>query len=265
MIRLFAILLTLVITNVALQPPRSSAAAEIPADWKIDNVRRSESARGTETVEILNLHGDLRIRPTDEDEIYLSAMIQRHADDPLRAEIATGHEDSTLHLDVSYPEIDGFVPAEQPADWRKRRVDLTVFVPAKRPLTIETDRGLLEVKGLDHGITARSAHGDIVLATGGPVTARTERGSITCRFTDSDWPRPAELETLTGSITVTLPAAADTTVIMTTLGELTTDFSLTVTRPSDSERKTARAIIGKGTVELLMTSNRGNLKLLRQP
>ena len=240
-------------------------AAEIPTDWVIDNVRRTEPTRGSERIEIRNLQGDLRIRPNDQDEVYLSAMIQRHAEDPLRAEILTESGDGTYRIEVSYPPAAGDKMVADPPEWQKRRVDLTVFVPAKRPIRLETDRGLLEVKGLEHGIEARSAHGNITVSTGGPLVARTGRGSITCRFSATDWQSPVELETLTGPIAVTLPADANTTVTMTTFGELTTDYSLTVSQPNRQIPKTAQATIGKGERELFMTSNRGNLKLVREP
>jgi len=240
-------------------------ATEIPADWNIDNVRQSEPTGGAEIIEIRNLHGDLRVRPVDEEEVSWSAMIQRHADDPLRADIQTSGEGSTFRIEVRYPEVESFEPADQPESWNKRRVDMTLFVPAKRQLIIETARGLIEVKGLDRGVSARSQSGDIVLSTAGPVTAFTERGSITAQFSATDWESAVQLETLTGAITVTLPPTADTTVTMTTSGELTTDFSLTIDQQPGSERKTARATTGKGESELSMTSSRGNLKLLRSP
>jgi hypothetical protein len=240
-------------------------AAEVPTDWVIDTVRRTAPTLGSERLEIRNLFGDLRIRPTDQDEIQLSAMIQRHVDDPRRAGIITGDSDGTYRIEVSYPALERAAPATDPPEWRKRRVDLTVFVPAKRPVRLETDRGLLEVKGLDRGIEARSAHGDISVATGGPLIARTGRGSITCHFSATDWRAAVELETLTGPIGVILPAEADVAVTMTTFGELTTDYSLTVSRASRLTPKTAHATIGQGGRELFMTSNRGNLKLVREP
>jgi hypothetical protein len=240
-------------------------ATEVSTDWIIDNVRRTEPTRGSVRIEIRNLFGDLRIRPSDQDEIYLSAMLQRHSEDPLRAEIVTGPVDGTYRIEVTYPPPEGGELVADLPEWQKRRVDLTVFVPAKRPIRLETDRGLLEVKGLEHGIEAWSAHGNITVSTGGPLIARTGRGSITCRFSATDWQRPVELETLTGPIAVTLPADANTTVTMETFGELTTDYSLTVSRPNRQTPKTAQAAIGKGERELFMTSNRGNLKLVREP
>jgi hypothetical protein len=240
-------------------------AAEIPNDWTIDNVRRSESTTGAEFLEIRNLHGDLRVRPVDEEEISLSAMIQRHADDPRHPEIRTSSEGSVFRVEVLYPEAEHAEPTPLPDAWSKRRVDMTLFVPAKRPLTVETARGLIEVKGLDRGITARSASGDIVVSTAGPVNAMTEHGSIAAQFSDTTWETPIELETLTGAISVTLPQTADTSVTMTTSGDFTTDFSLTVERQPGSERKTAQATIAGGKSKLFMTSNRGSLKLLRSP
>lgn len=265
MIRAALILLVCAILAPLPGTPTLLEAAEIPDDWTIDNVRRSEPTGGAEFIELRNLHGDLRVRPADEEEISLSAMIQRHSDDPRLPEIRTSSEGSSFRIEVLYPEANDTEPTPLPDAWSKRRVDMTVFVPAKRPLTIETARGLIEIKGLNHGITARSASGDVVISTAGPVNATTEHGSITVRFSDTGWETPVELQTLTGSITVTLPQTADTAVEMTTYGEITTDFSLTIDRRPGSGRKTAQATIAGGKSKLFMTSNRGSLKLLRAP
>lgn len=265
MSRTHRILWVCVLAGLLAVPQTRSTATDIPEDWLIDNQRWTEPTTGAELIEVRNFHGDVRIRPADEEEIFLSAMIQRHVDDPLRAEIDTTREDATFRVEVRYPDVGDFDPAEHPEAWSKRRVDLTVYVPAKRPLTVETLRGLVEIKGLNHGITARSTSGDIVLATAGHATAKTERGSITARFADTDWESAVELETLTGSIAVTLPPSADVTATLATSGELTTDFSLTVEHPAESQHKTASARIGKGSSELSITSKRGSLKLLRAP
>ena len=162
-------------------------AAEIPDDWIIDNVRRSEPTGGAELIELRNLHGDLRVRPADEEEISLSAMIQRHADDPCHPEIRTCRRGiDVLRIEVLYPEAEGRTRSLARV-WSKRRVDMTLFVPAKAPAHPRNGRGLIDVKGLDRGVSARSQNGDIVLSTAGPVTAFTERGSITARFSATDW------------------------------------------------------------------------------
>ncbi len=237
-------------------------AAEIPAQWEIDNVRRTEPAAGAERFEVHNLHGDLRLRPTDREEIFLSAMRQRHVDDPLRAEIDVTRDGSTCRIGVRYRSVKDLDASDPPDSWRRRRVDVTLFVPAGRPIVVETDEGLIEVKGFDHGIVARSEVGDIVLWTAGHVSARTERGSISVRFSNTDWSAPVELETRTGSITAALPAEADASVTLRTSGQLTTDYSMTIERAPGSRQKTGHATLGTGRSKLSLTSARGNLTLI---
>ncbi len=265
MIRHPVLALSIVLAALSYLQPWLVSATEIPPDWLVENHRQTLSTDGADRVVIRNPHGDLRVRPTDQSEITYSAMLQRHADDPRQAEIRGTAEKSRFRLEVVYPESKDLGSGEVPDEWTKRRVDLTIFVPAKSALDLVTTSGLIEAKGIDRRVTARSQNGDIVLASARAVSAVTEQGSITVRFTSTTWSQAAELETLTGPISVTLPQSAHTSVTMESSGEMTTDFTLTIERPEGGSRKIGRAVIGKGASELLITSRRGTLKLLRSP
>jgi hypothetical protein len=258
-------LLTVCLLAVAATQVAAPQGNPVPEDWRIDNSRWSEPVGSTTTVTIRNLFGDLRVRPTGDDQIALSAMIQRHRDDPRRAEVQHSIVGDTFELEVGYPPVADLDPGEVPASWRRRRVDLTVFVPAGRNLIIETAAGLIEIKGLADGVEARSASGDIALDVGGPVDAHTERGAIRVQFKDTRWPAGSTLQTLTGDIAAWLPPQANATAHLETFGEITTDYSIAISRQPGSTRKSAVAVVGDGGARLSLTSNRGSLKLLRSP
>lgn len=63
------IIVVCAIATCLLGASTSLGAAEIPQDWEIDNVRRSDPTGEAEIIEIRNLHGDLRVRPADEEEV----------------------------------------------------------------------------------------------------------------------------------------------------------------------------------------------------
>lgn len=240
-----------------------NAADERPEDWIIEKTQWSTDLETATMIEVSNRFGDLRMRPSEDGRLYVSAAIQRHVDDPLRAEIVHGEEGSRMRVAVSYPLPVVPIPALEMESWKRRRVDLTLFIPIEAALMAETERGLIEAKGLEDRVELRSEWGDIVLSTSGPAIAYSERGRIDVHFGGTDWSSVARLETLTGSISVFLPADSSVAVEMETRGQLTTDFTLEVAHHPDSALKTGRAGIGEATAELYVRSERGNLSLRR--
>jgi len=154
-------------------------------------------------------------------------------------------------------------PEVEEDSWKRRRVDVTLFVPVEAELVAHTERGLIEAKGLESAIEAHSIWGDIVLSTGGPAVAYSERGKIDVHFGGTDWSSVARLQTLTGSISVLLPVDSNVAVEMETRGQLTTDFSLEVDHHPDGALKTGSAVVGEASAELYLSSDRGNLSLRR--
>ena len=239
------------------------AADDLAESWVIEKAQWTVDPGAVETIEVHNDFGDLRVRPSDDGQVHLSASIQRHEDDPRRAKIGHNQAGVALKIHVDYPAVDSPIPEGKEKSWGRRRVDVTLFVPIEAELVVVTERGLVEAKGLENPIEARSEWGDIVLSTQGPVVAYSGRGDIDVKFGAAEWTSPARLETLTGSISVVLPADSDVLVEMETRGQLTTDFTLQVAHHPASALKTGTAVIGEASSELYLSSDRGNLSLRR--
>ena len=250
--------------GVGLVPPNPlHADDELSEDWVIERAQWSADLENAGTIEARNDFGDLRVRPSEDGRVHMSAAIQRHVADPRRAVIGHSESGSKMRVEVSYPAPARSTPESEAESWQRRRVDLTLFIPVEAVLVADTERGLIEARDLDNRIEARSKWGEIVLSTRGPAIAYSERGRIDVHFGGTDWSSAARLETLTGSISVLLPADSDVAVEMKTRGQLTTDFTLEVTHHPKSALKTGSAVIGAATAELYLRSDRGNLSLRR--
>ncbi len=255
------------------------AAASEPSieDWNISRHEwTGEAAEGT-GVAIVNLHGDLRVRKGTGGELYLLAVIQRHNDDPRRAEVATEAAAGETRLEVRYPKVPDTETGEVspgeaasrvgvrqdiPEAWKKRRVDLTVFVPAGARVTARTSTGLVELKGLTGDVEATSDSGDLRIRTAGGVLARTQHGDVLAQFRRTDWSGNSEIETLTGNIRVELPHGGRADVHIETRGEITTDYSIEIRRRDGSLLKLGTAKIGEDGGRLVLKSNRGAIRLI---
>lgn len=233
-------------------------------DWRIERLRWSGAASASAAIEIDNPHGDVRCRFADGDEMSVTAIVQRHEEDPYAAELEVS-EGERLRLEVVYAAREGATGGEVAEGMERRRVDLMVLVPAGPKLEIRTDGGLVEAKGLHNDVHAASATGDVVLSVHGSVAARSERGALDVTLRDPDWGDPARVESATGQITIWLPPGSDAVVEAATEGILSTDYSIDISRDAGGRRKTARAVLGSGARSLSAVSDKGDIRLFRLP
>jgi len=234
-----------------------------PNDWQIEHYRWSGSLAAGRTIEIRNDHGDIRCRLSDGEEVFFSAVIQRHSDDPRRAEIAIEESKGGLTISVLYPPVDNPGAAEITPEMERRRVDLTALIPAGGRITARTIKGLIEARGLESDVEASSLSGSIVLSTTGLVRARTEHGRIDATLASGTWQGLPTLETVTGDITLFLPPSTDATIRAETRGLITTDYSIEISQETAIGPKRAVARIGEGRLKLAISSSKGNVRILK--
>ncbi len=242
----------------------SLLCAVVPPGWSVDKQEWTGELAAGAKVRVENLHGDVRVRGIDGSEVELLAIVQHHEDDPRQVEVAatTSKSADGVTIAVRYPE-DPPELAEVPAEWKKRRVDLTVFVPRGAPLRLETLHGIGQIKGLTGDVEVWSESGNLEISTAGGVQARTKYGNLRAQFQSLDWPEPPLLETVSGEVRADLPWDAAAKVILETEGVISSDFSIEVEWLPDSVRKRAVAEIGTGPRELRLTSVRGDVRLVR--
>jgi hypothetical protein len=244
---------------VLLTPTLTASAQRVPDDWRVERDTLSGTVSEGIAVAVENSFGDVRVRGLPSNDYEVLVVAQRHADDPRRAQVVAEERDGTLHIEVQYPDEP---PAEIPEAWRKRRVDLTVLVPAAATLELETRLGTIQAKGLEGDVEATSHTGNVQIVTAGRIRARSDHGKVQAEFRGTGWQRQPVLETLTGDIRVLLPRGARLQALVETRGEITTDYTIRIDRVAGSLLKRGEALIGGGGPELVLKSERGAVKLL---
>ncbi len=239
--------------EAAAQPPPS------PDAWSIEREEREVKVVAGARVVVENLFGDLRVRGGEAGRLQLWSVGQRHADDPRPWTIETTSSEGAVTVRIAPPAAAPGA-AETAAEWTKRRLDLTLFVPSTAPLALRTESGLIEVKGIAAPVEARSVAGEQRFWVGGALDARSDRGALRAVLQAAAWGAPSRLETVTGAISVELRPGAAARLVLETQGELTTDFSITVERLGQLSKR-AVAELGGGGAEIRLISQRGDLKI----
>ncbi len=233
-----------------------AAGGPVDAGWRIERVDRAEKLVAGATVTVENRHGDLRVRVGEPGELALHGVAQHAEAEPaLRIDLVAADGGWTVRV----VEPESAVSAADP----RRRLDLSVAVPADAPLVLRAADGLIEARGFGAALRAESAAGEIRLRGSGAVELRSERGAVRVAFHPEAPRAPSRIETLTGAIEVELPPGADADARLETRGLLTTDFSLVVERVGPlAKRGIAR--IGRGGARLELVSRTGDLRLLER-
>ena len=245
-------------------PGPTAVLAQESDEWSIERFRRDMSLVAGRRIVVSGLAGDVRIRPGEPERLELSAVAQRHRLDAFTPHVALRETAEGILVEPGFLDDEDRPVLDLPESPR-RRIDIVIYVPAATEVEVRGERDTVEVKGMEAAVTVETTQGDIVIATSGSVTATTQRGEIRASLQRLDWEGGSRLESLTGDISVLLPAEADLVVRGETFGELTTDFSVEVERRPPSVKKYFTAPIGGPDRELLVVSNRGGIKLSRSP
>lgn len=251
----------------SIAPTSLASAAEAEGDdWVLE--RRTTTLSAADHLKIVNLHGNVTIRVWHEPGIEVIENLQRHSDDPRRWTLEVDAEAQPEGAVVSVGEaVPLSSPDPAPDGWRKRRVDLSVFVPPNCTLAIETRLGDVNGKSLRAPADIVSGGGSIKVLTDHPVAARSAYGNIEVHLERADWDGTLRFQTVTGSIDVYLPPGAVVEGWLESPGRLSSDYSMEVEWSAETFEKTAHipstveGTAPERAVELI--SRRGDLGLMR--
>lgn len=231
--------------------PLASFGQEAPApDWTVDNFRWSGELAPETSIEVLNPHGDVRLRAAYAGEVEISAMIQRRTSDPVKPEVTLGRRRGRLTIEVKYPTA----PRGD-----LHRVDIAVFVPADVRVAVHTRDGMIQANNLANDLELESTGGNVFLTTTGTAQVSTDRGDISADFRRDEWERAPRLKTREGDITLTLPQGLDARVQIRAPGEISPGTGGRI------ERRTAgKAVVtfGEGTHPLRLETHHGGVTLI---
>lgn len=143
--------------------------------------------------------------------------------------------------------------------------------------------GNVEIHGISGEVRAKSVSGNVVLknVTGnvqansvsgnvevnevaGIVSAKSTSGHVQVEIVRLDANGNMEFGSVSGDVTIRVPANLDAEVDMSTLsGDLRSDFSIQIEKKEYGPGRTARGRLGSGTRRLKLSSVSGDLQLLR--
>ena len=148
-------------------------------------------------------------------------------------------------------------------DFVSVQVTYTLMVPHEIDLDLETVNGTVRVEGVNGSLNSRTVNGKIAASrTSGSFKGSTTNGSIKVELEEVDPSSQVSLNTVNGSITLSLPSEVRADVRANTVnGSISTDFSVEVVGRF-SRRKLQGSINGGGADIDLETVN-GSIKLLK--
>lgn len=243
-------------------------AGQVDAGFEIERFSWIGQAGEGKAVTIRNAFGDVRTRFGGyEGRVEVLATLQQLDDDGSRLEVEAKQSASGVAVTVGFrdPATDRWVTDRRPE--HRKRADVVVFVPLGSALSVSTDHGLVQVRGTRGSVRARTVSGEIELRkVEGSFELETESGSILVWVGDKEVGGRSSMISRGGDQAVVLSADANVTVRVATGGLISTDFSLHLEDPKEGEsRKMGEAVIGKGTAELVTSSESGHLRLQRRP
>jgi hypothetical protein len=147
-----------------------------------------------------------------------------------------------------------------------QRVDLEVFVPEGHALSVHTEQGSIEVKGVHGDVRIASSTGNISLrGIKGAIQAETGDGQIDASLATAPRKSSQRLATRTGDINIAVDDRLDAELDMATSALFATEYSLKITRrPGEEPNKHAETVIGEDESRLVLESKRGQIRVSRR-
>lgn len=255
--------LLLAIAGCAQQPvaPVADAPGEpMPASQDAADIERAVSTHelgAKQPVRIDNPYGDVRVRFGG----YASTLEWRTvAQNGAAAQKIAVNGDAGDTYTISARLPPGAVLASG------QRVEITAYVPQGHDLEIVTELGLIEVRGLQGNLKARSSDGSISFrGIAGLVDVETGAGMVEGQLDPAPTGSRQRIVTSTGNILLGIVDGLNARLAMASSGVFATEFSVEITpQPGQEPNKSATAVIGKPESDIEVASKRGEIRLLRR-
>ena len=260
-----AVLLSVVLTAGGASTATAEPAPQDP-EPELQRFNRRGSLVAGSKITIHNPFGDVRLRRGGEEGGYeVAAVLQQLGEPGRRLEVRIDRAEEHMLVEVVQKNTS---PATTSASREpdRSRADLVMMVPDGVTVSVTTDAGSIEAKGVQAELQLESVSGSIRAAeVDGDISGRSVSGEIHVVLGSRRARSDQVFESVTGPIAVWLPPQARYQVTMATSGNLTTDFSLHVEHHEHQEPdKIGTARIGSDGPEIRMQSRRGHLFLRRR-
>lgn len=119
----------------------------------------------------------------------------------------------------------GFAAKREGHDWQTEdgRIDLTLWVPTDRPLSLLTESGNINVRGPKQGVDANTTTGDINVAAKGAMRLHSREGSIVVSQRDVEALHDLDIHTR-GNVQATLLRGRPVDLLAVSCGTLDSDL-----------------------------------------
>ena len=195
--------------NQSAEPPTG------PQVW-VDTARWQVELPADSALRVSNRLGDIRARSSGDGKLLVVAIIQRFSPEQKDADVSISRKEGQVVVETRYPSAE-----IRNQDGRLNgRIDLSLLVPAGLEMQVETDHGLIEIKGVKRDLTARTSSGRLRVTTGRRVSAQTGSGELRAVLKNPSVSRPARLETRDGPLRVDLLDQPDLSLRARTAGEI---------------------------------------------
>ncbi|HEU5049356.1 MAG TPA: DUF4097 family beta strand repeat-containing protein [Gemmatimonadales bacterium] len=246
------------------------AAAAIQGTTQ-DDFKWSGRLAAGKTIEIRGINGTIAARGTGGGEVRVSASKHARRSDVASVEIRVEEHADGVTICAVYPQDRDQTGCQERSRSRRNgdshenndvNVDFTVEVPAGVEFAGRSVNGDVSASGLAADARISTVNGDVEVATRGLAEASTVNGNVTASMGRADWTGTMEFHTVNGTITVSLPADADTEVRASTVnGDISTDFPLTVQGRFGPRRM--QGTIGRGGRSLSLETVNGSIEIDR--
>ncbi|MBK8068429.1 MAG: hypothetical protein IPK27_12620 [Rhodanobacteraceae bacterium] len=235
----------------------ADAAAPVLTEGDIERTTNLQDLPTKQPIRIDNPYGDVRVRFGGyEHKLEWRTVAQNGA--ALHKIGVTGSSGAAYSLVARLPEGVVLAPGQ--------RVEITAYVPQGHDLEIVTERGLIDVRGLQGNLKARSAEGSINFrGIAGLVDVETGAGMVEGQLDPAPMGSRQRIATSTGNILLGIVDGLNARLAMASSGVFATEFSVEIVpQPGQEPNKSATAEIGKPESDIEVVSKRGEIRLLRR-
>ena len=204
----------------------------------------------TPKIIITNNYGDVRLKyGGNENKVeYIGVVQNLDENNPLKIVHLTKDHVFSIEVTVNDKAV------------KNSRVDITVFIPVGKEVTVITDKGLINATGVKANLNLKSDSGTIkVDKIKGTISTENNTGStfITLK---SNFLVDAEqsFKSIYGNISLWMRKDAHHEVTLSTSADIISDFSMKVKKNRHQEpNKTAKILLNKAVSKLVLFSKRG--------
>lgn len=228
-----------------------------PQVW-IDGPRWTVSLPSEKFLRVLNPLGDIRARKAGGDELTVLAIVQRFSIDQKDAKVEIRESAAGVEVVTRYPSAE----KKPQSDLSRGRIDLTLLVPAGRTFDLQTASGLLESKGIERNVKARTDSGRIRITSSLKVSAQSETGSMLVVLRDPGKERSAELSTKSGEIRLDYLRSDSIALEATTRGKIISSSAQDEGKVRRLEDGKSKLRIGSAPPFINIRSETGGIQLM---